>query len=145
MLPLKRGVWAASVTMKLTIPPVLRFATVGIANSAVDFAVFAALHLGLGLAIVPANILAYAAAACFSYFANSRWTFAGRKERRNAWDFVRFQVVNLIGLALATTVLVILAAYIPVLLAKLCAIAISFAWSFSVLNLVVWPKRGAQG
>jgi putative flippase GtrA len=126
--------------MQSKIPPVLRFATVGLANSAVDFAVFSALNLALAVAIVPANILAYAAAACFSYFANSRWTFAGRKEQRNVWDFVRFQIVNLIGLALATTVLVILAGYMPVLLAKLCAIAVSFIWSFSVLNLVVWPK-----
>lgn len=130
--------------MQSKIPPVLRFATVGLANSAVDFAVFSALHLGLAVAIVPANIIAYAAAACFSYFANSRWTFAGRKERRNIWDFVRFQIVNLIGLALATTVLVVLAGYMPVLLAKLCAIAVSFTWSFSVLNLVVWPKQREQ-
>ncbi|MCB1437198.1 MAG: GtrA family protein [Rhodobiaceae bacterium] len=126
---------------RLKIPPVLRFATVGLANSTIDFSVFSALHLALGLAIVPANILSYAVAASFSYLANSRWTFAGRKKERDIWDFVRFQLVNLIGLALATTVLVVLAAYIPVLVAKLCAIGASFAWSFSILNLVVWPKR----
>lgn len=126
--------------MQTKIPPVLRFAAVGLANSAVDFAVFTVLHLGFAVAIVPANVLAYAAAASFSYVANSRWTFVGRKERRDVWDFVRFQIVNLIGLALATMVLVFLAGYMPVLLAKLFAIAVSFTWSFSVLNLFVWPE-----
>lgn len=123
------------------LPPVLRFAAVGAANSLIDFCVFTLAHLGLAIALVPANVIAYALAASFSYFANSRWTFGGRAAARSRREFVTFQFVNLVGLALATTVLVLLARHMPVLIAKLFATAASFAWSFTVLDRLVWPRR----
>ena len=127
---------------RLELPPVVRFAAVGAANSLIDFTVFTLAHLGLAVALVPANVIAYAVAATFSYLANSRWTFGGRNAARSPRDFVIFQLVNLVGLVLATTVLVLLARHMPVLLAKLFAVAVSFAWSFNVLNRLVWPARG---
>jgi len=126
------------------LPPVLRFAAVGAANSLIDFCVFTLAHLGLAIALVPANVAAYALAASFSYFANSRWTFCGRAAARSRREFVTFQFVNLVGLALATAVLVLLARHMPVLIAKLFATAASFAWSFTVLDRLVWP-RGENG
>ena len=120
----------------------LRFAAVGAANSLIDFAVFTLAHFGLLLGLVPANAVAYAVAATFSYMANSRWTFGGRGATRGPRDFVAFQLVNLVGLVLATTVLVVLARHMPVLLAKLFAIGASFAWSFTVHDRLVWPRRG---
>lgn len=120
----------------------VRFAAVGVANSLIDFAVFTLAHLGLAVALVPANVAAYAVAATFSYAANSRWTFGGRAGARGRHDFITFQLVNLVGLALATTVLVLLARHMPVLAAKLFAVAASFAWSFTVLDRLVWPRRG---
>ena len=126
------------------LPPVLRFAAVGAANSLIDFCVFTIAHLGLAVALVPANVIAYAVAATFSYLANSRWTFGGRAGARGPRDFIAFQLVNLIGLVLATTLLVVLARHLPVLGAKLFATAASFAWSFTVLDRLVWP-RGENG
>ncbi|HSM20017.1 MAG TPA: GtrA family protein [Hyphomicrobiales bacterium] len=127
---------------RLELPPVVRFAAVGAANSLIDFGVFTLAHLGLAVALVPANVIAYAVAATFSEFANSRWTFGSRNAARGPRDFVIFQLVNLVGLVLATTVLVLLARHMPVLLAKLFAVAVSFAWSFNMLNRLVWPARG---
>ena len=52
----------------------LRFGVVGIANSLIDLAIFSAL---LWFAVTPllANLLAWFGAVCFSYCANSRWSF----------------------------------------------------------------------
>jgi putative flippase GtrA len=119
----------------------VRFAAVGAANSLIDFVIFALAHLVFLVALVPANVIAYAVAASFSYLANSRWTFGGRGAARGRRGFFAFQLVNLVGLVLATTVLVLLARHMPALLAKLFAIAASFAWSFTVLDRLVWPRR----
>jgi putative flippase GtrA len=121
-----------------------RFAAVGIANSIVDFIVFTLAYFGLAAGLVPANVIAYAVAATFSYFVNSRWTFAGRQRQAGARDFLTFQLVNLVGLVLATTVLVLLAQHTFVLVAKAVATGVSFFWSFTVLDRIVWPDKGRR-
>jgi len=74
----------------------LRFCTVGIGNTAVDFIVFFILtHAGLPLLL--AQGIAYSAGAINSFYFNRRWTF---RDAGNTvfWEAVRFGTVN--GLAL---------------------------------------------
>lgn len=119
-----------------------RFALVGAFNTGVDVGVFSLLVFGAGVALVPANAAAYALASTSSYFVNRLWTFRGRTVPAGWRDYFTFQCVNGIGFVLATTVLVILAAYLPTLLAKLLSIGASFSWSFLVLDRFVWNRRG---
>lgn len=119
-----------------------RFAAVGAANTALDVAVFAALALGAGLALVPSNAAAYGVASTASYFANRMWTFRGKTAPASLGDYLRFQMVNGTGFVLATIVLVIAAAHVPTLAAKLGSVVVSFCWSFLVLDRAVWNRTG---
>ncbi|MCT8998082.1 GtrA family protein [Chelativorans intermedius] len=68
-----------------------RFAVVGVLNSAIDFAAFAALA-GLGLWPLLANALAWAIAVTFSFAVNSRWTFERARTLGVRASFARFAV-----------------------------------------------------
>ena len=118
----------------------MRFALVGAANTAVDVGIFSGLVFWLGFALVPANALAYLVASTSSYFVNRVWTFKGKTEPASIRDFLTFQLVNGIGFVLATIALVILAGYVPTLVAKILSIGASFSWSFFMLDRFVWNK-----
>ena len=118
-----------------------RFATVGAANTGVDVGIFSLLVFGAGMALVPANAIAYLVASTSSYFVNRLWTFRGKTAPAGIRDYLTFQMVNGIGFILATIVLVILAAYLPTLVAKFLSIGASFSWSFFVLDRFVWNRR----
>lgn len=66
---------------------VLRFLTVGVANTAIDFAIFA-LGLKLGLPPLAANVLAWMVAVTFSYVVNANWSFD--RQRRHSEALPRF-------------------------------------------------------
>lgn len=122
-----------------------RFAIVGAVNTGVDVGIFSALVFGFGMALVPANALAYLVASTSSYFANRIWTFKGKTAPAGVRDYLTFQLVNGIGFVLATVVLVILANYLPTLVAKLLSIGASFSWSFFMLDRFVWNRGSGSG
>ena len=66
---------------------VLRFLTVGVANTAIDFAIFA-MGLTFGLPPLAANVLAWLVAVTFSYVANANWSFV--RQRRHSEALPRF-------------------------------------------------------
>jgi len=66
---------------------VLRFLTVGVANTAIDFAIFA-MGLTFGLPPLAANVLAWLVAVTFSYVANANWSFD--RQRRHSEALPRF-------------------------------------------------------
>lgn len=120
----------------------LSFAVIGLANSAVDFAVFSLAYYVLGLPIVLANVMAWAVAVSGSYVMNSLTTFAresGRELRLKSYaSFALSQVAGLI----ANTATVLVASYfMPVLVGKLLAIGASFLVNFSLSHFVVFRKR----
>ncbi len=80
----------------------LRFCTVGLVNTAVDFSVFFLL-LAAGTAHIPAQVLSYSAGLANSFIFNRRWTF--RSDGRLLFAQIgRFLTVNLLSL-LASTIL----------------------------------------
>ncbi|MFD0805672.1 GtrA family protein [Nocardioides caeni] len=137
---------------------VLRFAAVGICNTAIDAVLFVLLHDDLGIAL--ANLVSTSAGMVFSFVVNGLFTFsAGRLTLRDALLFV------------ASTGLVMWVAQ-PLLIhgwlwllergpevtlgamaaddvrlwgAKLASIACSLVLNFLAYRFVVWPHRPAAG
>jgi putative flippase GtrA len=143
------------------------FAMIGVVNTLVDFGVFlvarelfrATFFAGvLGqvaefcqcgsadkLALIPANIVAWAVAVSGSYVLNSLVTFSvesGRQLRLKA--FVSFVASGIAGLIVNTTTLYVLSYFIPEVVAKICAIAASFLVNFSLSHFVVFRPRKPQ-
>jgi putative flippase GtrA len=130
---------------------ILKFGSVGLLNTAVDFVVFNLLVLALGMPIALANVLSYSVGIANSWFWNSRWTFADRPTRSARLALPTFVGVNLVGLVLNTVVLLALRAAgerigIPALVAeavylnvyKTIAIIASFTWNYLATRRIVF-------
>jgi putative flippase GtrA len=110
----------------------LRFATVGLANTALSLAVYAAL-LGLGTFYLAASAVAFVIATLNSYALNRRWTF--RSTGRRSPEVLRFYVVSGAGLALNLGLLSVVVedAAVPSLVAQLVVIplvsVVTFGWN----------------
>jgi putative flippase GtrA len=115
------------------------FAAVGVVNTLVDFAIFAAAVTMLGLPLVPANVLSWSIAVSGSYVMNSYTTFAAESGRRlEARAYGVFILSGLAGLIANTTALVLASYVVPVLVAKVVAIGVSFLVNFTLSHLVVF-------
>ncbi len=84
----------------------LRFCTVGVGNTAIDFTAFFLLTLG-GIPYLLAQALAYAAGIVNSYFLNRRWTFRVVR-KANALEAGRFIIVNGLSLLVSLGLLAVL-------------------------------------
>lgn len=123
----------------------LLFALVGVVNASVDFGIFALCHLYLGLGLVAANVLAWVVAVTGSYVLNSTFTFAAESGRvLRLRDYLSFAASQAGGLVANTATVVVLSYVIPVLLAKLLAIGVSFLVNFSLSHFVVFPTARAS-
>jgi putative flippase GtrA len=124
----------------------LSFACIGVVNTLIDLAVFLTAYNVLGLALVPANVLAWLVAVSASYVMNSFITFARESGRKLRWrDYGTFVASGVAGVIANTTALVIASYFIPVLAAKLLAILVSFLVNFSLSHFVVFPRRRHAG
>ena len=122
--------------MKYIAPPsalsakAFRFAVVGIANSGIDFLVFAILAMA-GLPALLANLLAWAVAVIFSFAVNSRWTFESTKTLGREKSFLRFALSGAaISLGASSLALVLLTPLIGILPAKLIGIFVGAVLNF---------------
>jgi len=84
----------------------LRFCTVGLGNTAVDFTAFFLLTLG-GVPYLLAQALSYSAGIVNSYFFNRRWTFRVT-HKANVLEAANFVVVNVFSLLVASVLLAVL-------------------------------------
>jgi len=141
------------------------FALIGLVNTAVDFVVFTAARWVLlswpiaidGIAwavelchcgsqrtatLIVANTISWSIAVSGSYVMNSRLTFAaesGGKLKLSSYGM--FVASGIIGYLANTTTLVVAAAFLPDLIAKGCAILVSFVVNFSMSHFVVFRPR----
>jgi putative flippase GtrA len=123
----------------------LSFALVGVVNTLIDLGIFFIAYSWLGLALVPANILAWIVAVSASYVMNSFITFAAESGRQLRWrSYGTFVASGVAGVIANTAVLVVASFWIPVLAAKLLAILASFAVNFSLSHFVVFRARTPQ-
>ncbi len=118
------------------------FALVGVVNTAIDLAVFVFAYNFLHLSLIPANVMAWFVAVTFSYVLNSTFTFAAESGRKlRGRDYAVFLASGLVGLVGNTTTLVLASYVVPVWVAKLMAIGVSFLINFSMSHFVVFRKR----
>ncbi len=118
------------------------FAMVGVVNTAIDFSVFWTVAEFLHWPLVPANVTAWLVAVSFSYGMNTFITFgpeSGRVLRRR--DYLTFLVSGVAGMVASTATLVALSYVLPVLVAKLISILVSFVVNFSLSHFVVFRTR----
>jgi putative flippase GtrA len=124
----------------------MSFAAVGVVNAAVDFAVFLLALQFLTSSLVAANVLAWLVAVSGSYVMNSFITFAAESGRKLAWrPYFTFVASGILGVIANTTTLVVTAMFMPVILAKLCAIGAGFVVNFSMSHFVVFRPRRTAG
>jgi len=75
----------------------IRFALVGVLNSAIQYLIFLFLYSLIGTQYLLASIIGYIAGMINSYILNRRWTFGSRSQKLLT-ELGRFVAVNLISL-----------------------------------------------
>ena len=124
----------------------ISFAFVGVFNTAIDFCVFWTVAQYLGWPLVPSNVLAWLVAVSFSYAMNSFVTFGPESGRVLRWrDYATFAASGIAGMVASTATLFALSFVLPVLVAKLISIAVSFVVNFSLSHFVVFRARTSRG
>jgi putative flippase GtrA len=118
------------------------FALVGVVNTFIDLGIFLAAYNLLKLPLIPANVLAWLVAVSGSYVMNSFITFATESGRQLRWRaYGAFVASGVAGVITNTAILVVASYWLPVLAAKLLAIAVSFVVNFSLSHFVVFRTR----
>jgi putative flippase GtrA len=118
------------------------FAMVGVVNTFIDLGIFLAAYNLLKLPLIPANVLAWLVAVSGSYVMNSFITFAAESGRQLRWRaYGAFVASGVAGVIANTAILVVASYWLPVLAAKLLAIAVSFVVNFSLSHFVVFRTR----
>jgi len=124
----------------------ISFALVGVVNTAIDFSIFWTAATYLQWPLVPANMLAWLLAVSFSYAMNSFTTFGPESGRVLRWrDYATFVASGIAGMVASTATLVALSYVLPLLVAKLVSIAVSFVVNFSLSHFVVFRTRRPRG
>ena len=116
-----------------------RFAVVGVVNTGLDLAVFAALHFGAAVGLMAAHVAGFLIAATNSYLLNKIWTF--RDASRGGVALRRglgFLMVAAGGLAVSSAIVWLAHFVMPAMLAKLAAVVGSFAWNYWASSRLVF-------
>jgi putative flippase GtrA len=114
------------------------FGAVGVANTLVDVAAFAAL-LWAGLPLLAANTLGFVAGAANSYVMNGLVTFRDRgADLRAPRTMARFAAVTLTTLAISNLVVWAGAQVAPVWVAKALSIGATFVVGFALNRALVF-------
>jgi putative flippase GtrA len=95
----------------------------------------------LGLPLVPPNVLAWLVAVSGSYAMNTTITFrteSGRVLRRK--DCLSFVASGILGVITATTTIVVLSHFMPVISEKLASILAGFVAIFAMSHCVVFRQ-----
>lgn len=86
----------------------LKFAVVGIIGAVVDFGTLYVLHPLLGMHIVPANTISFTAAVLSNFTWNRYWTYPDSRSKPIRTQLAQFFVVNVLGWAINTGILLLL-------------------------------------
>jgi putative flippase GtrA len=121
----------------------ISFALVGVVNTIVDAGVFTLAYLHLTSSLILANVLGWGVGVTCSYVLNSSITFAAESGRRlSLRAYATFVASGVAGVIANTAMLLVVAQYAPVWVAKGCAILVSFLVNFSLSHFVVFRARG---
>jgi putative flippase GtrA len=115
------------------------FASIGVVNVAVDVGIFTISFHFLHLPLILSNIVAWVFAVTGSYAMNSKITFD--RETGGALSierYLRFAASGILGVTVATAVLVLLSHYANVPTAKLGSIIAAFGFNFCMSHFFVF-------
>jgi putative flippase GtrA len=127
------------------IAKLISFASIGVLNVIVDVTVFSVAFNLLHLPLVLSNVCAWAVAVTGSYAMNSKITFGNETGGSFNWrHYLRFVASGILGIVVATSVLVALSRYAPVYAAKLASIMAAFGVNFSMSHFVVFRTVGGE-
>jgi putative flippase GtrA len=131
-------------------PQMIKFGMIGVANTAVDFALFHLLANEVGLPFYIANVFSTASALTMSFILNAKFAFDSRVTRRNA---VLFVSVTLAGLWVLQPLIIALVrplldmtlatpmSELTLLAAKAVATVASLTWNYFLYKNVVFKKQ----
>ena len=134
-----------------------KFATVGLLNTAIDFAILNILTIitgftvGVGLFVL--NTISFTAATVNSYFFNKHWTFRDKSRDEEEKKFVQFLAISVVGAGINGGVVVLVTTFISpmfaslgladqlwVNIAKVFATGVSLVWNFVGYKFIVFKK-----
>lgn len=129
----------------------VRFAAVGLINTAIDIVLFAVLYSLLDSPLLVANTVSTATALLAGFVLHTSYTF--RDAQRTKRTFAAFLTVTLLGLWVLQPVVISLVAPLlennfvydfehdpAVLVAKFCSIAVTLLWNFVWYSRVIFRK-----
>lgn len=90
----------------------VKFAVIGVANTAISFAVFNWVAIGLHMPLLWANVVAWLAGFVNSFIWNRMWTFSDRTADPAGAVLLRFAVANVLALAVSSAIVAALQATI---------------------------------
>ncbi len=158
----------AALKKRATLLMAISFALVGVVNMIVNYGMF---WLGLLLfgevypfaqgvrliaescgcvstenaGVIAANVMAWSVAMSGSYVMNSRFTFAAESGGKLTWRaYFTFAASGLVGLLADTAALLVAKEFLPIMLAKLVSIGVSFSVNFSMSHFVVFRKKNVD-
>jgi len=117
----------------------VRFGLVGFVNAGVDVTIFFLALATVTNSLIVANTCSWIVAVTSSYVLNSLFTFAVKSVRElSVRAYLTFALTQVGGFLAHTTVLVVLAAYLPLPLAKLLGIGVGFLVNFTLARTIVF-------
>jgi putative flippase GtrA len=127
----------------------VKFATVGVIGTVVDFSVLNLLVLGFGFTKFWANTCSFTAAVLSNFIWNRLWTFPESRERGLIPQLVQFSLVSLGGYIINQTIFLGLDSLVLHVwgtvgynLAKAIATLVVLLWNFGINR--IWTYRGIK-
>jgi len=135
-----------------------RYATVGVANTLVDFGILNLLmwstDIYRGKTLILLNSISFLIAVIHSYIWNKLWAFKGTQKSGIFTQFTQFLVITLIGLLFNSGIVYIISSQMNPLfglsikvwtnIAKIIATAVSLIWNFIGYKFIVFKKKDEQ-
>ena len=166
-LPLLGPAWCRLVKSPKELGRFCKFGIVGAVGAVVDFVVlnimkllFEGIGFGVGwfavvepdvIQLAAANTISFSAAVLSNFTWNRLWTFPESRERPLGSQLVQFSIVNVLGWAINTGLLLVMDQYVfqnfvserlSYNLAKAFAIGVVLFWNFGINRL--WTYRGIE-
>lgn len=124
----------------------MAFASIGILNTAIDVSVFTVAYKFLAMPLIPANVLSWLIAVSGSYAMNTKITFGRETGGTLSYNrYLRFVASGVLGVIVATTILVFASQFTDIFAAKLFSLAAAFAVNFSMSHFVVFRAATPDG
>ena len=123
-------------------PQFVRFAIVGLANTAMTYVVLWVLHAGLGVSVGIASATGYSAGAVQGFLLSRYWTFAQPRPAAFAPQILGFVFVNLLCALLFSQAVLLFDRWLPLPFATVIATALVIPLSFILYRWWVFRHRG---